>query len=58
MEKLMTIAELSDVLQAPKSWIYSKTRETGPDALPKIKMGKYLRFRPRDVESWIDARAT
>jgi excisionase family DNA binding protein len=50
---LETIKELADRLKVQPSWIYSRTRETGPGALPRIKLGKYLRFNPEAVDEWI-----
>ena len=53
-ENLATIDEIADFLKVPKSWLYSRTRETGPDAIPRIKVGKYLRFREAEVMAWLD----
>ena len=47
-QPLSTIDELADYLQVKRSWIYNRTRRNGPERVPHIKMGKYLRF---DVES-------
>ena len=40
---LLTIEEMALELKVPKSWLYSRTRETGPDAMPRLKVGKYVR---------------
>lgn len=45
--------ELSVRLRVPKSWIYAKTREIGPDAIPRLKVGKYLRFDVKEVLEWL-----
>ncbi len=52
-QNLLTVDELSESLNVPKSWIYSRTRETGPDAMPMIKVGKYCRFILDDVLDWL-----
>ena len=52
-QKLLTVDELSESLNVPKSRIYSRTRETGPDAMPSIKVGKYCRFVLDDVLDWL-----
>ena len=49
----LTVDELAKSLNVPKSWIYSRTRETGPDAMPRIKVGKYCRFVLDDVLNWL-----
>ena len=50
----LTIAEMAETLKVPKSWLYSRTRETGPGSIPRIKVGKYIRFRLDDVLAWIE----
>jgi len=40
----LTIDEMAETLKVPKSWLYSRTRETGPGSIPRIKVGKYIRF--------------
>ena len=48
----LTLDELADMLKVQKSWVYSRTRETGPDSMPRIKVGKYLRVRFDEVMDW------
>jgi excisionase family DNA binding protein len=52
-QNLLTVDELAENLKVPKSWIYYRTRETGPDAMPKIVVGKYRRFVLADVMDWL-----
>jgi len=52
---LLTIDQLCEQFQVPKSWVYARTREKGPGAIPVIRVGKYLRFRLEDVLQWIEA---
>jgi len=56
LNKLHTVDEMSKKLRVPKSWIYSRSRETGPDAIPRLKVGKYLRFVEEDVLNWLKDR--
>jgi excisionase family DNA binding protein len=51
---ILTVDELAESLRVPKSWVYSRTRETGPDAMPKIVVGKYRRFVLDDVLDWLN----
>jgi hypothetical protein len=53
MEDLQTVNELAGTLKVPKSWIYTRTRETGPGSIPRIKVGKYLRFDLNKVLDWL-----
>ena len=50
---LLTIDELADRLKVQKSWVYSRTRETGAAAMPRIRVGKYLRFDFQAVMEWL-----
>ena len=52
-ENLLSVDQLAENLNVPKSWVYSRTRETGPDAMPKIRVGKYRRFVLADVLAWL-----
>ncbi len=52
-QKLLTVGELAEFLRVKKSWVYSKTREKGPDAIPMIIVGKYRRFCPDLVMKWL-----
>ena len=50
----LTVNELADRLRLPRSWIYSRTRETGPGSMPRIRVGKYLRFEWGKIEEWLN----
>jgi excisionase family DNA binding protein len=52
-QNFLTIPELAERLKVPKSWLYSRTRETGPGAIPRVKVGKYIRFVESDVMDWL-----
>ena len=41
--ELITVQELAKRLNVPVSWIYRRTR-LGQEAIPHVKMGKYVRF--------------
>ena len=52
-QNFITVDELAESLKVPKSWDYSRSRETGPSAMPKIKVGKYVRFELDKVLAWL-----
>lgn len=53
-EPLWTITELAVYLGVPVATVYNwRTRGGGP---PGIRVGKYVRFRPGDVEDWLRHR--
>lgn len=44
----VNIDQMAAILKVPKSWLYQRTR-FGQQAIPHIKMGKYVRFNPDEV---------
>jgi excisionase family DNA binding protein len=52
-QNLLSVDELAESLNVPKSWVYSRTRESGTNAMPRIKVGKYCRFILDDVLDWL-----
>ena len=56
-EPLITVDELAETFRVYRSWVYSRTREKGPDAIPRIKVGKYYRFKKSEVMDWLRKRS-
>ena len=52
-QNLETIDELAKRWKVKKSWLYVRTRETGEGSIPRIRMGKYLRFEPEETDGWL-----
>ena len=50
---LLTVRELAEELRVPVSWVYARSRQRGPGSIPRIKVGKYLRFEFEDVLMWL-----
>ncbi len=54
LDPLLSAQQLADYLEVPlatfSAWRY---RRQGP---PGLRVGKHLRYRSRDVETWIDHR--
>ena len=50
MEKLLTVKDLEDRLNIPRStiraWIYQKR-------IPVVRIGRLVRFKESDLERWI-----
>lgn len=50
--KLWTIQDLADYLGIPVNTLYQwRTKGYGPEGR---RIGKYVRYRPQDVETWVD----
>ena len=53
--KLMTVPELAEYLGVPVGTLYAwRTNGAGPRGL---KVGRHIRYRREDVESWLELRA-
>ncbi len=53
MEPLLSIKQLSSVLNVPVSWIYDRTRKGSVEPIPHYKIGKYVRFDVREVVAYL-----
>lgn len=53
-ERLLSVKEVAEILQVPRSWVYERTRQRGIGRLPHLKLGKYLRFRHAEVEEYLE----
>jgi excisionase family DNA binding protein len=51
-ERLLNAAEVAELLAVPESWVREHTRS---DSLPRIQLGRYIRYRREAVLSWIDS---
>lgn len=49
-EGLLSVGEVAARLGVPRSWVYNAA-EAGK--IPAVKLGKYVRFDPRELQQWI-----
>ena len=52
-KELLTINEMAERLKVKTSWLYARTMQTGKDSIPRVRIGKYLRFDEKKVMTWI-----
>ena len=50
---LLTADEVARILRVPKSWVYSHVTD-----LPAIRLGRYVRFRRRDIDRFLEKKGT
>jgi len=50
-ERLVTANDIADLLSVNPKWVYSACRLYG---LPHYQVGRYKRFSPQDVLSWLE----
>ena len=53
---LLKVEEVAALLRVPKSWIYMRTYEGAPEAIPHIKLGRHLRFRRSEIVAWVESQ--
>jgi predicted DNA-binding transcriptional regulator AlpA len=51
--QLLTVVDVADMLQVPVSWVYGRMRKRSREQLPGYRLGKYWRFREREVLEWV-----
>ena len=51
---LLTVEQIAEKWQVPRSWIYARTRRRGLEQLPHFKLGKYLRFEGKAVQEYLE----
>lgn len=49
----LTVPELARALKVRPSWVYGETRKTGKGSIPRLRVGKYLRFSLEEVMDWL-----
>jgi len=52
--ELITPKEMAERLRVPLSWLYRRTRARGPGAIPRLRVGKYVRFNIAAVMEWVN----
>ena len=52
-EDILTPKELAARLKVRKTWVYEQTRSRSPIPLPRLNMGRYLRFDWVKVVEWL-----
>jgi predicted DNA-binding transcriptional regulator AlpA len=53
-DRLLDIDEVANKLNVKKSFLYAPCRRKGPDPIPCIMIGKYLRYDLQAVREWIN----
>jgi excisionase family DNA binding protein len=51
-ERLLNAAEVAEFLAVPESWVREHTRR---GSMPRIHLGRYIRYRRDAVLAWIDS---
>ena len=57
-QEIITVHELAKKLRVPVSWVYRQTSRKDPGCMPRIQVGKYVRFRFSEVLDWLNVQDT
>jgi excisionase family DNA binding protein len=49
-DRLIDAHEVAERLGVPVSWVYAQTRA---GHLPTVRLGRYYRYRPSTITSWL-----
>jgi excisionase family DNA binding protein len=49
-DRLIDAHEVAERLGVPVSWVYAQTRA---GRLPTVRLGRYYRYRPSTIASWL-----
>jgi excisionase family DNA binding protein len=48
---LLTANEVASLMRVTTAWVYAESRR---NALPHVRLGRYVRFRRSAIERWLD----
>jgi excisionase family DNA binding protein len=54
MERLLTAEDVAQLLNVSTAWVYDHADRKQP-AIPCVRLGKSVRFRPEDVRAFVEA---
>lgn len=49
-ERLLTAAEVAQLLGVPKTWVYEQSRA---GRIPTVTLGRYRRYRSEAIAEWV-----
>jgi hypothetical protein len=52
--RLVDAKAMAAMLDVPSSWLLAQARR---DAVPHVRLGRYVRFAPADVLAWASSRS-
>jgi excisionase family DNA binding protein len=52
-ERLLTAAEVAELLAVPESWVRQETRA---GRLPHLQLGRYKRYERAEVLAWVEGQ--
>ena len=50
-DTIFNLKELSEYINVPNTWVYRQTCEHN---IPYYKLGRYLRFKKSEIDTWLE----
>jgi excisionase family DNA binding protein len=51
--RLLDAPGLAELLDVPETWVRAEARA---ERIPHVRLGRYMRFDPAEVENWLEGR--
>jgi excisionase family DNA binding protein len=55
-DRLLSAAEVGEFLGVPESWVRAQTRRPVGQAIPHLRLGRYVRFDREAVAAWLEGQ--
>jgi excisionase family DNA binding protein len=49
-DRLLTADDVAELMRVTRAWVYAETRR---NALPHLRLGRYVRYRRSAIEEWM-----
>jgi excisionase family DNA binding protein len=53
-ERLLTAADVAELLNLPESWVREAARQ---DRIPHLRLGRYIRYHAPAIHAWLAQQA-
>jgi excisionase family DNA binding protein len=55
-DPLLTAGQVGEFLGVPESWVRAQTRLPNGNAIPHLRLGRYVRFERDAVVAWLEGQ--
>lgn len=55
-DRLLEAADVAELLSVPVSWVREQTRRSDGEAIPHLRLGRYVRFERAAVLAWLETQ--
>lgn len=55
-DRLLEAKEVAELLSVPETWVREQTRRPDGEAIPHLRLGRYVRFDQAAVLGWLETQ--